>query len=89
MIRGRVPDQITDRKYKIGFAGADEQWMKTTGYEWVLDQISKSTTELGGLFKPDLLNRTKLILDGKKKFDQSIWRVISFISWVEKFNVKL
>lgn len=89
VIRGRVPDQITDRKDKIGFAGADEQWMKTTGYEWVLDQISKSTTELGGLFKPDLLNRTKLILDGKKKFDQSIWRVISFISWVEKFNVKL
>ena len=34
VIRGRVPDQITDRKDKIGFAGADELWMKTVGYEW-------------------------------------------------------
>ena len=55
----------------------------------VLDQINKIATDSGGLFKPELLNRTKLILDGKKKFDQSIWRIISFNFWIDEFDVKL
>lgn len=79
-MRGIVPDEILDRKDKIGFETPEKIWltsMAPTLRKWIED---------GGnitfINKKELLIEFDTIIAGKKPFTWQVWRWVNFLRWV-------
>lgn len=78
-MRGIVPDQILDRKDKIGFATPEELWLKSISgvlREWLLQ-----ADDIPFLNKSALLSEFDHIMSGKKRFTWQVWRWVNFSRW--------
>lgn len=83
-MRGIVPNEILDRKDKIGFETPDNQWLlaeKTTIIKWLkeFDQIPMLDSAKALLFYERLCN-------GTNKDFLGFWRLINFFKWYEQNN---
>lgn len=82
-MRGIVPDDVLDRKDKIGFVTPERDWlfaMADTLREW-LDADQGLT-----LFNRENLKREfNDILAGKKPFSWQMWRWINLVRWHRQF----
>ena len=83
-MRGIVPDEILNRKDKIGFETPDNQWLlakKTTISKWLkeFDQIPILDSFKATQFYESLCN-------GKNQDFLSFWRLINFYKWYEQNN---
>jgi len=83
-MRGIVPDQILDRKDKIGFETPDNQWLiaeKNTIIKWLkeFDQIPMLDSAKALLFYEHLSN-------GTNKDFLGFWRLINLYKWYEQNN---
>tara|TARA_R110001599_G_scaffold171353_1_gene362340 strand:- start:364230 stop:366080 length:1851 start_codon:yes stop_codon:yes gene_type:complete len=82
-MRGIVPDEILDRKDKIGFQTPEQQWltsMAETVREWLQVNIG-----LPFLDQPAILREFDEIIAGRKAFSWQVWRWINFIRWHQHF----
>jgi asparagine synthase (glutamine-hydrolysing) len=80
-MRGIVPDEILDRKDKIGFATPEQDWMKLIApkvREWL--QYADKITFLN---KEELLKEFDEIIENKKPYSWLVWRWINFVRWYE------
>jgi asparagine synthase (glutamine-hydrolysing) len=78
-MRGIVPDQILNRKDKIGFETPEDVWlieMAPTLRKWLEDADGMEF-----LNKKELLSEFDLVMAGKKTFTWQIWRWINFVRW--------
>lgn len=78
-MRGIVPDQILDRKDKIGFATPEELWLKSISdvlRAWLAD-----AEDIPFLNKSALLHEFDLIMSGRKRFTWQVWRWVNFVKW--------
>jgi len=78
-MRGIVPDQILDRKDKIGFETPEKIWfmaMAPTLRKWLED-----AQEIDFIKTSKLLIDFDLIMTGKKPFTWQVWRWVNFIHW--------
>jgi len=78
-MRGIVPDEILDRKDKIGFATPEEAWLREISP--VLREWIKGAVNIPFLKCDQLLEEFDLIFEGNKKFTWQLWRWINFIRW--------
>ncbi len=84
-MRGIVPDEILDRKDKIGFATPDKEWLKE-----MEGQISQ-WVEIG-LKKVDFLKPEQThmeianIFDEQKPFSPTAWRLVNYCLWVSMLD---
>lgn len=87
-MRGIVPDAILDRKDKIGFATPEKEWL-TRLKSWV-DGIlgGESARAIPALDMKAARAEWEGILDGNRRFDWHIWRMINLIRWAERFDVR-
>jgi len=79
-MRGLVPDEILDRRDKIGFQTPEKNWIsdirnKIQGWLFTTNfcpflKAEESRKEVG------------LILEGRKRFGPQVWRLINFCRWV-------
>ncbi len=85
-MRGIVPDQVLDRKDKIGFTTPMAAWL-TEISEWV-EQILQSDvihTQIG--LNPEVVQRHwAQVRRGQRPFSQHMWRWINLVRWVENFR---
>lgn len=82
-MRGIVPDEILDRRDKIGFATPEQEWlfsMRDTVRQWL-----STTSEVPLLVPPKVLHEADCVLTGKKPFSWQIWRLINFCRWYVLF----
>jgi asparagine synthase (glutamine-hydrolysing) len=82
-MRGIVPDEILDRKDKIGFQTPEELWLKSmagTVREWL-----KADIRLPFLNQAEILREFEDIIGGRKAFSWQVWRWINFIRWHQHF----
>lgn len=82
-MRGIVPDEILDRKDKIGFQTPEQQWlvsMAETVREWLRADIG-----LPFLDQSEILREFEEISAGRKAFSWQVWRWINFIRWHQHF----
>lgn len=80
-MRGIVPDEILDRRDKIGFSTPEQAWLLS-----MADQIrSWLGVEIGVPFlnQKKMIQEFDLIVAGKKSFSWQIWRWINFIRWYQ------
>ncbi len=80
-MRGIVPDEILDRKDKIGFATPDKIWLKELEEQisqWVDVSLSKVD-----FLKPE---QTRLeiaqMFDDSKPFSLTAWRLVNYCLWI-------
>jgi asparagine synthase (glutamine-hydrolysing) len=86
-MRGVVPDDVLNRKDKIGFETPEldifRQLRPKIG-EWILE--SRNVPFLN--FK-EISKQSEQILNGDRKFSWQMWRWINFLRWIKLLNVEV
>ena len=82
-MRSVLPDQIVDRKDKMGFPTPLNEWIRGEAREFVRDILS-SPNALGR----DVIDNRKVIdrLDTEPKFGRTIWGLLSLELWHQEFH---
>lgn len=78
-MRGIVPDQILDRKDKVGFETPEKNWL--IGLENQIRVWLSMDINVEFLNQKKILEEFDLIIAGKKPFSWQVWRWINFIRW--------
>lgn len=82
-MRGIVPDEILDRRDKIGFQTPEQQWLTSmagTVREWLQTDIN-----VPFLNQPAISREFEDIMAGRRAFSWQVWRWINFIRWHQHF----
>lgn len=75
--RGMVPDEILNRKDKMGFVSAEERWIKEEGKSWFEKELN-SLELLNDLVDPTTARQSlNNIVSGKTPFNFDLWRIIN------------
>lgn len=80
-MRGIVPNEILDRKDKIGFETPELEWLKlikNSALEWI-----KNANEIPFLNQKECEMLFDKVLSGEIKYDKSIWRIINYCRWAQ------
>lgn len=87
-MRGIVPDEILDRRDKIGFATSEMDWMQATS-SWV-DRTLTSGLPAKSIKAHDLIARWESSLNGRMPPPGfQLWRWLNFIRWSQVFSVAI
>lgn len=86
-MRGIVPEEILKRKDKIGFATPEQLWLQHLLPS--IESILKSEAARRVVFfdSASFQRRWREALQGRKPFDQIIWRFINLILWAEQRHI--
>lgn len=82
-MRGIVPDDVLDRRDKIGFATPEQAWllsMADTVRGWLREDL-----QLPFFNQAEVLREFELIIAGKQAFSWQVWRWINFCRWHSHF----
>ena len=87
-MRGLVPDEILDRRDKIGFVTPEQHWLLHLR-PWVEKTLlSECARAIPAIDVDALRAEWKVVVGGKWPFDARVWRWINFIRWAERFGVE-
>lgn len=82
-MRGIVPDEVLDRRDKIGFSTPEQEWMSSmaqTAQGWLRD-----SSNLPFIRKDEMLKQFARIVSGERAFSWQAWRWINFARWHDHF----
>ncbi len=86
-MRGTVPDQILDRRDKIGFTTPEDRWMSSTS-PWVRSVLeSDAALRIDGLDADRCSAHWGSVLSEAATFDWRVWRWINVILWAEALDL--
>lgn len=80
-MRGIVPDDVLDRRDKIGFATPEKDWlmsMAPTIRKWLSEPI-----DLPFINQSELLFEFDKVVNGSKPFTWQVWRWVNFCRWYQ------
>ena len=80
-MRGIVPDEILDRRDKIGFATPEYEWLKgvfDTTPDWIEEDI-----DLFFLRHDVIQKKISQVFSGQSPLTSQVWRWINFYKWYE------
>jgi asparagine synthase (glutamine-hydrolysing) len=88
-LRGLVPEPILERRDKIGFNTPEASWLIHLG-SWV-DSVfgSEAARTAGPLHLEEARSHWDAVRNGRTAFDQTTWRCLNFVRWVDRFAVTL
>jgi asparagine synthase (glutamine-hydrolysing) len=78
-MRGIVPDDVLDRKDKIGFATPEKDWlmaMSATIRQWLSEPM-----DVPFIDQSKMLDEFDRIVAGKAPFSWQVWRWVNFFRW--------
>ena len=87
--RGRLPERVRLRRDKLGFATAEETWMRGERREVFLELLDDAIATAGGILTPAARTKAERILAGAEPFNFLVWRFISFGNWIRRFQVQI
>jgi asparagine synthase (glutamine-hydrolysing) len=80
-MRGLVPDNILDRKDKIGFATPEKDWF--VGMAPKLREWLQSSSKIPFIDKNALMEYFDSIFASRQSFNWQVWRWVNFARWYE------
>jgi len=83
-MRGLVPDQILDRRDKIGFATPELAWLQALTPQ--IDDWLAVAKEIPFLNHEKVVAMVHDTLAGKRRFTWQVWRLINFCRWMQLFQ---
>lgn len=78
-MRGIVPDEVLDRKDKIGFATPESKWLLSMSdviKEWI-----NNAPEILFINKEEIIKEFNEVVSGQRKFDLRVWRWVNYLRW--------
>ena len=78
-MRGIVPDDVLDRRDKIGFATPEQDWlqgMAPTVVQWLQQDL-----HLPFIDQSKLVQDFNAVMSGKKRYSWQVWRWVNFWRW--------
>lgn len=87
-LRGTVPNEILDRKDKMGFVSNEEAWLKAEGREWFDAMINIPIDRLNSEFfnSEKVSDYFNLIGQSKIPFEYGPWRILNFKLWFNQMQ---
>jgi asparagine synthase (glutamine-hydrolysing) len=86
-MRGIVPDEVLDRRDKIGFATPEKAWLSTL-QPWVERTLAcDAARAIPALHPAGMRREWQAVVQGKRRFDFRVWRWVNLIRWAERFQV--
>ncbi|MCR9132596.1 MAG: asparagine synthase (glutamine-hydrolyzing) [bacterium] len=83
-MRGIIPDEVIDRKDKIGFATPEFEWLKQLDTTAMIDI---DVVAQQNLLDFNLIDKfIKGQVNGNLPYSSSTWRIINYLRWVKLFN---
>lgn len=87
--RGLVPDQILDRKDKIGFVTPEKNWLSDM-QEKIIEMLKESNlAEFQPLVCRNVISETEEMLNGRQKFNWRLWRWLNVLVWSDRNQFKI
>lgn len=80
-MRGIVPDEILDRKDKVGFATPELAWFRQIAP--VLRVWLKGANNVPLLNAAETLELFESVLTGRRPFNWQVWRLVNYVRWWE------
>lgn len=86
-MRGLVPDEILDRRDKLGFETPEHTWLPQL-QGWVTSTLgSEAAHSVTALNPTAVRHEYESVVSGRKPFGWHLWRCLNTIRWSELFNV--
>lgn len=86
-MRGIVPDEILDRKDKIGFSTPEKQWF-INHKDWIKNVLNEFEIDRIPFFKyNEMMKHLDEMYSGKRKMSFYFWRWMNIILWAKKYSV--
>ena len=86
-MRGVLPEKIRIRTDKIGFATAEEAWVRRESPEAFRAMLRDAMEASSGVLSPKALDFLDEVIEGRRAFSFVPWRMISFGAWMKRFDV--
>ena len=86
-MRGLVPDQVLDRKDKVGFVTAERVWARGAAKDAFRRGLHEALARFPGLLSPAVLRQFDHMAEGGGTFDFRYWRAISLGHWARRFEL--
>ncbi len=80
-MRGIVPDEVLDRRDKVGFATPELEWfraLRTKLADWL-----DGAAQLSFLNEQACRDEVGDIIEGRRRFSWQAWRLINFCRWIQ------
>jgi asparagine synthase (glutamine-hydrolysing) len=82
-MRGIVPNEILDRRDKVGFATPEKRWLQELR-PWLTDVLNPDRLrQVPALNAATVAGEWRSVLDGSKPFDWRVWRWVNIVRWAE------
>jgi asparagine synthase (glutamine-hydrolysing) len=88
-MRGILPDAIRSRTDKIGFATAEEQWVRYEAPKAFRSSLEEAVQASDGVLRRHALEVLDDIIEGRRAFSFLPWRMICFGAWMKRFDVQV
>jgi asparagine synthase (glutamine-hydrolysing) len=88
-MRGVLPEAVRERGDKIGFATAEEQWLRRDAPDAWRAALRQAIEASQGILRPAALELLEDTIAGRRPFSHLPWRMISFGAWMRRFEVRL
>ena len=87
-MRGILPERVRKRRDKLGFTTPEEAWFRGPLREAVRAGVEQSVARYPGLFnEAGVRTLVAEMLDGRRRIDFSLWRIINLGVWGRVFGV--
>jgi len=86
-MRDRLPEAVRTRRDKLGFATAEEVWMRERQPAAFRQLATEAVDAAGGMLTPAARVQAERMISGQERFGFRTWRMISFGIWLRRFNV--
>lgn len=88
-LTGILPDAIRLRTSKLGFATPEEYWVREQAPDIFRQAVSDAIDASDGILLQEASSMADDIIAGRRPFDFSLWRMISFAAWLKRFGVAM
>lgn len=86
-LRQIVPDEILDRRDKLGFVTPEAEWAEGPFKPLFKDYLIESIEVAQGILTPQLMKDFNAVLDGRRPYNTSFWRALCVGQWMKTFRV--
>jgi asparagine synthase (glutamine-hydrolysing) len=88
-MNGILPEAVRARRDKIGFATAEELWLRRERPDDFRAAMREAVQASQGALRPAALELLEDVITGRRPFSFVPWRMISFGAWMRRFDVRL
>ena len=86
---GVIPDRIRDRRDKMGFVTAEEDWVRIQHTDQFRSLLESAVDSTHGLLKEKVIEEFERVVSGREEYSSLLWRMICLGRWMALFKVKL